>query len=228
MENTGTAHAFKYGMLHCSRSENVGRLRVGGKCRVGYGLKAACIVFLLGSLSAAQMTSGSLGKQATSAGHATVSSAIAAINLSAVLPATVGVSVSDVPLLVSIRNPGTATDIIRVPITSFWHLGASSTGVELVAYFDSPQQALVDAEGHAIPSTRVQGGISGGATAPFSENSSAGTLGGSRTLYRQPVSQNNFSGSRKDVIEISVAPVSDLGLPSGTYGGTLRLRVVAY
>jgi len=98
----------------------------------------------------------------------------------------------------------------------------------LIGYFDSPQQALVDSYGHAIPSTRVQGAISGGAAAPFSESSSVGTSGGSRTLYRQAVSQVNFSGSRKDVIEISVVPVADLGVPSGTFAGTLRLRIVAY
>jgi len=127
-----------------------------------------------------------------------------------------------------VQDPNAASGTIRVPITSFWHLGASSTGVELVGYFDSPERALIDANGNAIPSTRVQGAISGGTAAPFAESSSVGTPGGSRTLYRQAVSQNNFTGSRNDVIEISVAPISDLGLPAATYGGTLHLRIQAY
>lgn len=227
-KNDGTSHAFTTGMLHHAKSENARQVTVTRQSPVRNALKAACMVFLLGSFAPAQVLGGSLGRNAAMPGYATVSSAVATVNLSAVLPASVGISVSDVPLLVSVRDPGTPTDVIRVSVSSFWHLGASSTGVELVGFFDSPQQALLDAAGHAIPSTRVQGAINGGTAAPFSESSNVGSLGGSRTLYRQSVSRENFTGSRQDVVEISVAQVSDLGVPSGTYAGTLHLRIVAY
>jgi len=186
------------------------------------------VAILLAGVAPAQVLGGSIGRQAGTPGYAAMSSAAATVNLTAVLPATVGVSVSDVPLLVSVQDPNMPTDVVRVPVTSFWHLAASSTGVELVAYFDSPQQALVDTYGRAIPSARVLGAIKGETMAPFSEDSNIGTSGASRTLFRQAISQDSSSGSRNDVIEIRVAPVSDLGLPSGTYGGTLRLRIVAY
>lgn len=204
------------------------RLRFQAASQLRNALKTACIVVLLGSLAPAQVLGGSIGRQAGTPGYAAISSALATVNLTAVLPASVGVSVSDVPLLVSVQDPNTPTEVVHVPVSSFWHLGASSTGVELVGYFDSPQQALVDAYGRAIPSTRVLGGIKGQTMAPFAESSSIGTTGASRTLFRQAIYPDNSSGSRNDVIEIRVAPVSDLGLPSGTYGGTLRLRIVAY
>src|SRR5579884_2301813 len=119
-------------------------------------LLLAFIFLGLSTCASAQVVGGSLGRQATAAGYPTLTGAAANITLSAVLPASVGVSVSNVALVVSVKDPHSATEIIRVPVTSFWHLGSSSNAVELVGYFESPEHALVDAEGHGIPSTHVE------------------------------------------------------------------------
>ena len=208
-------------MWHRAKTSINSILQIAGRTL----LVAVSLLLFLATLARGQTLGGSLARQNMSS---SLNGAAANINVAAVLPASVGVSLSDVNLIISVEDPNTPTDAVRLPVTSFWHLGSCSTGVELVGYFDSPRQALVDASGNAIPSTRVEGAISGQELAPFAETSSVGTLAGSRTLYRQPISQNNFSGWRSDVVEIRVARISDLGLQSGTYGGTLHLRMVAY
>jgi len=115
--NDGAPPACKEGMVHSSDN---GRSKFRGWSGMNYTLTVACLV-VLGTLSPAQTLSGSLGKQAANPGYATVSSAVASINLSAVLPASLGLSVSDVPLQISVQDPGTTSEIVRVPVTSFWH-----------------------------------------------------------------------------------------------------------
>jgi hypothetical protein len=225
----GKPHAFRIAMFDRKKITTPDSVRTWEPFpALKRALVVCCVLLAIGVPASAQALGGSLGRQALTPGHSGLNSSVAVINLSAVLPASVSLSVSSVPLIVSVKDPNNPTEIIRVPVTSSWHLGSSSNGVELVGYFESPQQALVDAAGHGIPSARVEGALSGQQLAPFTETSSVGTPGGSRTLYRQAISQNMFTGSRNDVIEIRVARISDLGLQSGTYGGTLRLRMVAY
>jgi hypothetical protein len=229
MHNCGGPHASRIGMSSPAETETSSRA-ASRKSRAPSrtALSMACIVIAIGISASAQSLGGSLGRRGTSSNYSTLTSAAATINLSAVVPATLGVSVSSVHLMVSVKDPNIPTEVIQVPVTSFWRLGSSSNGVELVGYFESPAKALVDGQGHAIPSTRVEAGIRGQQSAPFTESASIGTAGGSRTLYRQAVSLGNFSGFRNDLIEIRVARVSDLGLQSGAYGGTLHLRMLAY
>lgn len=162
-------------------------------------------------------------------GHvASVSSAVAPVSLLAVLPPSVSLSISTVHLQVTVKDPNVPTDVVRVPVTSAWHLGTSSTTVELLAYFDSPQRALTSAEDHSIPSSRVLGGLSGRPLLPFTESSSAGSTGGSRVLYRESISQNNYTGARSDTLEVGVDRVADLSDTAGVYEGILHLRMIAY
>lgn len=162
-------------------------------------------------------------------GHAaSVSSAVAPVSLLAVLPPSVSLSISTVHLQVTVKDPNVPTEVVRVPVTSAWHLGTSSTTVELLAYFDSPQRALTNAEDHSIPSSRVLGGLSGRPLLPFTESSSAGSTGGSRVLYRESISQNNYTGARSDTLEVGVDRVADLSDTAGVYEGILHLRMIAY
>jgi hypothetical protein len=229
MHDCGEPHASRIRMSSPAEIETSGRAASRKSLALsGTTLGVACIVIAIGISASAQSLGGSLGRRGTSSNYSTLTTAAATINLSAVVPATLGVSVSNVHLMVSVKDPNIPTEVIQVPVTSFWRLGSSSNGVELVGYFESPAEALVDAQGHAIPSTRVEAAIRGEQSAPFTETAGIGTTGGSRTLYRQAISLGNFSGFRNDVIEIRVARVSDLGLQSGAYGGTLHLRMLAY
>ena len=146
----------------------------------------------------------------------------------AVLPPSVGLSVSTAHLQVNVKDPNVASELVRVPVTSTWRLGTSSTAVELVAYFDSPQRALADAGEHPIPSSRVLGGLSGQPLLPFTEKSNVGPAGSSRVLYHQGISPKNDTGLRNDTIEIGVDRVADLSATSGVYEGILHLRMIAY
>lgn len=230
-KNLGTRLAFDQGMTRCETKPRKARLttpRVRAHS-VAMKLALAGVMTLAGTLTSAQgLNSGAFGRQGLAPGQAGLSSAVGSINLLATLPSSVGLSISTVHLSFAVTDPTTPTATIQVPVTSFWHLGSSSTAVELVGYFDSPQQALVNANGGSIPSSRVDGSLKGEPLAPFVETANVGTAGASRILYQQAISRANFSGSRNDVINIQVDRISDLGLGSGVYAGTLHLRMVAY
>lgn len=157
-----------------------------------------------------------------------VSRAVAPIKLIAILPSSASVSIPNVHLELSVKDPNVPTEIQRVPVTSSWHLDLSSTAVELVAYFSSTDRALVNRQEQAIPSSHVEAALEGQPLKPFTETTNAGPAKGSRLLYHQALSRRNLSASRDDIIEIRVDRVSDLGIPAGVYDGTLCLRMVAY
>jgi hypothetical protein len=180
------------------------------------------------SVQAQTLRSGSLGQSAMSSASPGIASAVAPISMIAVLPPSLGLSVSNVHLRMAVDDPNVPTNTVSVPVTSTWRLGPSSTAVELVAYFDSPQQALSDNEGHWIPSSRVKAGLSGTQPKAFTETSTEGSAGGSRILFRQGISQQNYTGVRNDTIELSIDRIADLSAKAGVYEGTLRLRMTAY
>ena len=195
---------------------------------VGVRARVALVVLVLVVSANSQTLSSGISSQGLAPGEAAISSAVAPIGLFAILPSSVGLNISTVHLSVPVTDPNVPTSTIDVPLTSFWHLGSSSTAVELVGYFDSPQQTLADGQGHWIPSSRVQGSLAGQQLTAFNESSSVGTAGASRIFYHQSITPSNFSASRSDVLQIRVDRVSDLSLPSGVYEGTLHLRMVAY
>lgn len=194
--------------------------------RVGAALGCTLLVLVV-SAKAQTLSSGTFSP-GLAPGEAAISSTVAPIGLFAILPSSVGLSISTVHLNVPVTDPNVPTSTIDVPVTSFWHLSSSSTAVELVAYFDSPQQALADAQGDSIPSSRVQASLAGQPLTPFIESSSVGTAGASRILYHQTIARDNLSASRSDLMQIRVDRIADLSLPSGVYQGTLHLRMVAY
>ncbi|HVO62770.1 MAG TPA: hypothetical protein VMT53_17675 [Terriglobales bacterium] len=157
-----------------------------------------------------------------------LTSASAAVNVVAVLPATVGVSISTVHLNVSIEDPSQRSSMVTLPVTSSWNLNESISAVELVGFFDSSERALANVTGDAIPSSRVMAAINNEAPQAFRETASVGTRGAARRLFRQPISRSKVSGSRRDDLHIQVDRVADLGTPAGEYTGTLHLRLIAY
>ncbi len=155
-------------------------------------------------------------------------SASVAVNLLAVLPPTLHLSISTLSLDIHLVDPTQHSATITVPVTSSWSLSGSASAVELVGYFDSPQHALVDAGNNAIPSSRVLGAVNGDPMQPFIETASIGTPGASRTLFRELISHRNVRGDRTDNLKVQVDRVDDLGKPAGKYSGTLHLRLISY
>jgi hypothetical protein len=199
---------------------------------LGRNLKAnaalVCLLPLLTiSVQAQTLRSGSLSRGELGSSSASIASAVAPISVIATLPPSLSLSVSTVHLKLAVTDPNVPTNSVSIPVTSSWHLGTSSTAVELVAYFDSPQQALSDGD-RWIPSSRVKAGLSGEQPMPFTETSSEGSAGGSRILFRQGISRQNYSGSRNDTIEVALDRISDLSATPGVYEGTLHLRMTAF
>lgn len=214
--------------IHSSRpTHDLGSRKLKSICSTGT-IFCALLLLLTISVQAQILRSGSLGQGGLAASGAGISSAVAPISLLAVLPPSVGLSISNVHLEVPVKDPNVPSKVVSVPVTSTWHLGTSSTAVELVAYFDSPQHALADAEDHSIPSSRVLGGLSGEQLRPFTESSTVGSDGGSRILYHEGISRKNYTGSRNDTIEIGVDRVADISATAGVYEGILHLRMIAY
>jgi hypothetical protein len=67
----------------------------------------------------------------------------AVIGLLATLPATLTLSISSVDLNIPVTDPTAASAVVSVPVSSSWTLNSSTTNVELVAYFDSPQRRII-------------------------------------------------------------------------------------
>jgi hypothetical protein len=146
----------------------------------------------------------------------------------AYLPATLRLSISSSNLDFAVLDPAQPSAMVRLPVESFWNLNSSTSGVQLVGYFDSPRSALSDGAGHKIPSNHVMGGLAGSPSAPFTETTSVGTTAAGRVFFQQAIGKGNVSGSRTDLLQIKVEGIADLGAPEGNYHGVLHLRLVAF
>src|SRR5262249_55066481 len=112
-----------------------------------------------------------------------VKSAHGGIQLTAVIPPQLKLSVTDIPLDIEVTDPSQNSHVFSIPVTSSWALDSSTSHVELVGYFDSPTAALVNNAGHAIPGDHVLGGLASDEMRPFIENSHTGTGNANRTLF---------------------------------------------
>jgi hypothetical protein len=152
----------------------------------------------------------------------------AAIRLVATLPAQLRLSLADINLEINVADPTQASQVVSIPVTSSWVLDTTTNSVELVGYFDSPESALTDNQGHFIPANHVMGALAGESMAPFVETSRVGTANSSRTFFRQQISRQNVTDSRSDTLNVQLDRVDDLGAPAGEYRGILHLRLVSY
>ena len=162
------------------------------------------------------------------AADSSIGAAKGAIQLNAVLPGQLKLSLSNAALDIKVDDPSQSSRIATVPLISSWVLNSSTSNVELVGYFDSPLTALADNAGHSIPASHVLGGLQADTMSPFVETSRVGTANASRTFFRQEISRQNVVNSRKDTLQIQISRIDDLGAPAAEYHGVLHLRLVSY
>lgn len=128
--------------------------------------------------------------------------------------------------------PSPVTIRVEWDLPGLQWLGLSN--MALVAYFNTPAQALVNGASN-IPSSRVEARMTTGSPTTFSPINGApvsgvGTTGGSRTLWTRScgfLGLQCVSGSRTDQLDLRLNLV---GYPTvaGTYTGLLNLRAVVY
>lgn len=156
--------------------------------------------------------------------HAQVNSNNATVALNATLAESITVTAGPGTVTFTLAPTGTSAGSAPVSITTAWSLASTRTGISLYAYFSSGN-ALTDGAGHNIPTTNVSGSVNGGATSAFTAATPFAANG--KTVFSQAVGAGTFSGSRgPDTIDLSIT-TTGLGLPSGSYTGTLNIQAQA-
>jgi hypothetical protein len=156
--------------------------------------------------------------------HAQVNSNNATVALNATLAESLTVSAGPATVTFALVPSGTAAGSAAVSITTAWSLATTRSGVSLYAYF-STGDALTDGGGNNIPTTAVLGSVNGGAASDFTVVTPFSANG--KTVFSQGVGAGTYSGSRgPDTIDLSIN-TTGLGLPSGTYTGTLNIQAQA-
>jgi hypothetical protein len=124
-----------------------------------------------------------------------------------------------------------------VILQSQWDLHPGQTNtVTIVGWFSTPAQALVAGAGAQIPSSRIKGKVTPGATAAawpatftaFTSNAVAGlgTAGGSLRLLQVSISGANKTTTRTDQLDLQLDLTGAGTLPPGTYSGTLNIQAI--
>jgi hypothetical protein len=112
---------------------------------------------------------------------------------------------------------------ISIPITTTWNVSPTEvSGVEVIAYFDDPDRALIDDKGDAVPSGRVSGRVGAGPFASFSETNFFGPTGASLRLFGETISHANARSTRHDVLQVRLVE-TNTGMPR-LYSGVLNLE----
>jgi hypothetical protein len=156
--------------------------------------------------------------------QAQVNSNNATVALNATLAESLTVSAGPATVTFALVPSGSAAGSAPVSITTTWSLDSTRTGVSLYAYF-STGDALTDGGGNNIPTSAVLGGVNGGAASAFTIATPFGANG--KSVFAQAVGAGTYSGSRgPDTIDLSI-DTTGLGLPSGTYTGTLNIQAQA-
>lgn len=140
---------------------------------------------------------------------------------------TVAVNSGGSQTLASLTDNTTNTFASPVNITTAWDLNAG-TSVVLVGSFATPAQALASGTNY-LTSTYVKGRMTTGTPVTytaFTQNGvgSAGTAGGSLTLFTQSASPLN--GTRTDNLNLQIDLTGHPNLVPGTYSGTLNLQAI--
>lgn len=124
-------------------------------------------------------------------------------------------------------NPGAVT----LAATTVWTtLALSRDEVRVYAYFTSASDALTSTFGAttvAIPASRVQVSVNGGAMMALSQTVPFGAANAGRLLVTQSIGLlNRAAGLRADVLAFNI-DLSGYALPAGTYTGVVRFRAQA-
>ena len=173
---------------------------------------------------------------AVSAGVSTTASAqaisnIGNVNLNAVLPQSVTVTVtsgSSVNFALT-ENAATNGDVPTV-IQTNWNVNPGLVGsVSLYGYFDVPAQALTDGVGNDIPTSWVEGQMATGTPTTytaFTQTNPSGPAGGSLILFTSAITGLNKVSSRTDNLDLRIN-LTGQTLPASTYTGVLHLQARA-
>ena len=148
--------------------------------------------------------------------------------------ATVALNATLAESLTVTAGPGTVSFILpaagvangnsAVTVDTAWVLAPTRTSVNLYAYFSSTT-ALTDGAGNNIPTSNVSGSVNAGAYGAFTGG--AGPFGTeSIHVFNQAITSANWSSSRSDSVALRI-DTTGLGLPSGTYTGTLNIQAQA-
>jgi len=173
---------------------------------------------ILGGLGLALVMSQASSAQAINSNNATVA-------LNAVLAESLTVSAAPATVNFTLVPSGTVNGSAPVAITTTWALSKARTSMKVFAYFTSAN-ALTDGVGDNIPTANVLGAVNAGAPAPFTGG--AGPFGvNSIQVYTQTITgAGPFSATRSDNVALQIN-TTGLGLPSGTYTGTLNIQAQA-
>ena len=119
----------------------------------------------------------------------------------------------------SITDNSSANNFSPVSLTANWNLTAGTT-VDLVGWFSTPAQALVNGTDF-IPSSKLEGRIGVAAFAPFSNGPTGGVgvANGSLILFSQPVAAGSYLGTRTDQLDLRLNLAG-----TSTVAGTIRAR----
>ena len=215
MYQFGAATAFTKGEVNVMnrKLKNTGKLKA---------ILMGCIVLAMTMVLTARSAAAPMNTESG------LNSSKGSIQLIAVMPAQLRLSLSEVSLNIKVSDPSQSSAVVAVPVTSSWVLDSTANNVELVGFFDSPAAAMLDNAGHAIPANHVLGGLSGENMTPFVETSRIGTANASHTFFRQSISQRNVADTRTDMLNIQLSRIDDINAPAAEYRGVLHLRLVSY
>ena len=159
------------------------------------------------------------------ASRAQVNSNVANVLLNAPLAESVTIAAGPGTVNFVLVPNGPAPGSVPVVITTSWALAKTRTSVKLFAYFASAA-ALNDGAGDNIPNTSVKATVNGGALTVFNTATPYGGNFG-LTVFNQAITAVNANSSHgPDSLALTI-DTTGLGIPAGTYVGTLVLEAQA-
>ncbi len=157
--------------------------------------------------------------------QANLQSNLTTVALTATKNSTLSVSpAAATATLASITDNSNANTFTAVSLQTDWNL-TSGTSVNLVGWFTTPAQALVNGTA-VIPSSRVEGRVGAAAYAPFTGAAvgASGVAGGSLVLFSEPVAAN-LLGTRTDQLDLRL-DLTGATTVAGNYTGTLNVQAI--
>lgn len=165
------------------------------------------------------------------AASAQVLSGVGNVNLNAVLPQSVTVTVTGGSSVnFALTENAAANGDVPTVIQTRWNLNPGLVGaVTLYGYFDTPAQALTDGVGNDIPTSWVEGQMATGTPTTytaFTQTNPVGPAGGSLGLFTAAITGLNKVSTRTDNLDLRINLTGQV-LPAGSYAGVLRLQARA-
>ncbi len=158
------------------------------------------------------------------ASQAQLNSNQATVALNATLAESLTVAAGPATVNFTLLAAGISNGSAPVAVTTTWVLAPTRTSVKLYAYFSSVN-ALTDGSGNNIPTANVSGSVNAGPFGAFTGG--AGPFGTENIqVFNQAIGAANWSSSRNDSVALRIN-TTGLGLPSGTYTGTLNVQAQA-